>query len=111
MENLAERIVARRLNQHVNVIGHDDECVEEITFADRNNRSASATISAVRRSRNRQLPCPRSSQCSRSSTKATMIFALGFPVPRFRMKLQPGVLFVAPLREEAFAEPNRRGGR
>ncbi len=33
MENLAERIVARRLNQRVNVIGHDHECVEVIAFA------------------------------------------------------------------------------
>src|SRR6476646_1705084 len=32
--------------------------------------------------------------------EATMIFTLGFPVPRFRMKFQPSVLFLAPFLKE-----------
>src|SRR6476469_1264962 len=32
--------------------------------------------------------------------EATMIFALGFPVPWFRMKFQPSVLLLAPVSKE-----------
>src|SRR6476620_9267961 len=32
--------------------------------------------------------------------EATMMFALGFPVPWFRMKFQPGVLLLAPVFKE-----------
>src|SRR4029453_7270242 len=34
--------------------------------------------------------------------EATMIFALGFPVPWFRMRFQPSVLFLAPVLKELF---------
>src|SRR4030095_2768781 len=32
--------------------------------------------------------------------ETTMIFALGFPVPSFRMKFQPGILLLAPALKE-----------
>ena len=67
MENVASELLPLWLNQRVNVIGHDHERVEVIAVAVEKPQRVGDYFCRSEIS-NKHSPCPRSSQCSRSSS-------------------------------------------